>query len=148
MLKFFRLNTVVRNSIADNLERIIADPTALAPYIITMTDTQARAFCEILFDAGLHAVYDTVEPTLLLLWNNQEDARIHFRYNDAYLYFGSIQSMNYDAGVVKRFAPIIPPAQRWSHGAQNEIVHRTQWQALIDYANIFSASDSQREDSP
>ncbi len=148
MLKFFKLHTGVRNAIASELDAIITHPVKIAPYIINLTTSQARALCEILFDAGLHYITDTIAPTLLLLWNNAEDAAITFRYGDSHLFFGSIKSMSHDGGVVPRFAQFIPPTHRWSHGAQDEVVHRTQWHAQIDYANIFTASEGYREVTP
>ena len=148
MLKFFKLNTGVRNNIAAHLDAILVDPTELAPYMVTLSDAQARALCEVLFDAGLHHIADTIAPTLLVMWNNQNDGRLTFRYNDAYLFFGSIQSMHHDGGIAPRYASIVPPVNHWSHGALDETVQRTQWSAQIDYANIFTAIESYREVSP
>ncbi|MBZ0295508.1 MAG: DUF5110 domain-containing protein, partial [Anaerolineae bacterium] len=148
MLKFFKLNTGVRNHMAANLNLIMSDPKKLAPYTLLMSETQARALCEILFDAGLHVIHDTVAPTLLLLWNNQDQQSMRFRYSDAYLFFGMVQSINHDEGVMPRSQAIIPPINRWSHGAQDEIVHRTQWQAQIDYPDILTVLESYREVSP
>lgn len=148
MLKFFRLHTGVRNVIATEIGALINDPIKIAPYIINLAPSQARAMCEILFDAGLHVIHDTIAPTLLLLWNNREDPALTFRYGDSHLFFGSIKSMGHDSGTVPQFARYIPPAHCWSHGAQDEVVHRTQWQLQVDYANVYSAVEGYREATP
>jgi hypothetical protein len=147
LLRFFRLNVGIRNVIAEHLDEIIGDPTKLAPYMITMAPQQARALCEILFDAGLHYIADTFTPDLIVVWNNAEDRRLTYRVSHAYLCFGAVEA-NYNGGVAPRFARFIPPANRWSQGAQDEIVHRTQWHAQMDYANIFAISEQRLEESP
>ena len=148
LLRHFQLHTGVRSAIAAKLDAILADPRQLAPYILTMQPAQARALCEILFDAGLHHVPDTIAPHLLIIWNNRQLPDLTYRYNHAHLFFGAIRALHHEDGAVPPFGCFIPPAERWSHGAQQEVVHRTQWEVQVDYANIFSASESYREATP
>ncbi|HEX2623269.1 MAG TPA: hypothetical protein VHL11_24080, partial [Phototrophicaceae bacterium] len=148
LLKSFKLHTGVRNRLAEQLDLLLADPTKIAPYLITMTASQARALFETIYEAGIHYIRDTYHPTLLVMWNNLHNDQITYRYGDAYLYFGSIQSMNHENGVVPQFAHIIPPVKNWRHGAQGENVYRTQWQAQIDYCNLFTAIEQHREATP
>ncbi|MBN1965542.1 MAG: DUF5110 domain-containing protein, partial [Anaerolineae bacterium] len=148
MLRFFKLHTGVRSVMGAEIETLIADPTRLASYVVTLAPSQARALCEVLFDAGVHAISDTTAPTLLLLWNNRADPALTFRYGTAYVHFGSITAQHHERGIAPRFAHFIPPAHRWSHGALDEVVHRTQWEVQIDYANIFTAVESYHEETP
>jgi len=148
LLKFFRLNTGVRNQLAGELDLVLADPAKLAPYIVMMSPSQARALCELLYDAGLHVVHDTHEPTLVVVWNNRQNAAVTYRYADGYGYFGSVQFLNHVAGPTPKFDHFVPPARRWQHGAQGEHVHRTQWSAQLDYANLFTAVEGERDVTP
>ena len=148
LLKFFKLHTGVRNRLAERLDAIIADPAALAPYLLAMSESQGRALFEVLYEAGVHYVRDTHEPTLLVMWNNHENPQITYRYADIYLYFGSVQFAHHTNGVVPRFTHVIPPVKSWSHGAQQEHVHRTQWQIQIDYADLFTVIEKYREETP
>ncbi|MBZ0282159.1 MAG: DUF5110 domain-containing protein [Anaerolineae bacterium] len=148
LLKFFKLHTGVRNRLAENLEAILTDPAKIAPYVIAMSEAQARALFEVLYEAGLHYVGDTHHPTLVVMWNNKADENITYRYGDAYLYFGSVQSANHTNGVVPRFTTFVPPVRNWSHGAEGEHVHRTQWYAQVDYHNLLTVIEQCREISP
>ncbi|MCC6616164.1 MAG: DUF5110 domain-containing protein [Anaerolineae bacterium] len=148
LLKAFKLHIGVRNKIADELDAILADPDKLASYLIAMTPSQTRALFETLYQAGLHHVADTQQPTLLVMWNNREDERITYRYNDIYLFFGFVQSAHHDQGVVPRFAALTPEMITWRHGASEEHVHKTQWQLQVDYHNLVTSSESYREQTP
>ncbi len=88
MLRFFRLNAGIRNRIAGGIDAILADPTALAPDVLAMTGAQARALFETICDAGVYAVTDTDKPVQVIVWNNQENKAITYRYRDVYLRFG------------------------------------------------------------
>lgn len=148
LLKFFKLHTGVRNRLAENLDAILADPAKIAPYVIAMSEAQGRALFEVLYEAGLHSVGDTHHPTLVVMWNNNADENITYRYGDAYLYFGSVQSANHTNGVAPRFTTFVPPVRNWSHGAEGEHVHRTQWYAQMDYHNLLTVIEQHREISP
>lgn len=148
LLKFFRLHTGVRNKLAENLDAIIADPTKIAPYILSMAASQSRALFEVLYDAGLHYVRDTHHPTLLVMWNNNENEQITYRYGDIYLFFGSVRSANHTQGIVPRFDYFVPPVNNWRHGAQGERVQQTQWHAQIDYCNLLTVTENYCEETP
>lgn len=148
LLKHFRLHTGVRNLIADKLEAILEAPEKITPYLLPMAESQARAFFEVLYDAGLHHVHDTHDPNLLIVWNNAEDGRISYRYSHIYLFFGSVWENDYQGGVVPRFGYFTPPVKNWRHGAQGEHVQRTQWQAQVDYCNLFTVIERHTEESP
>jgi hypothetical protein len=148
LLRFFRLNTGIRNHIASEIDAIMADPEQLAPYVITMQTAHARALFETLCDAGVYAVTDTHDPTMVVVWNNRDDARITYRYADAYLHFGMLRASNHSHGVAPRYAAFTPPGRSWRHGAYGEHVHPTQWQAQIDYLNLFSVAEEYREQTP
>jgi len=148
LLRFFRLNTGVRNPLAEELDTILADPAKIAPYIVTLSASQGRALFEVLYDAGLHLIRDTHDPTLVLLWNNGQDERITYRYGDAYLHFGWIKSANHANGVAPRFTRFFPVANHWSHGARDEHIHLTQWQAQIDYDNLFTVIEHHHDATP
>lgn len=148
LLRFFRLNVSVRNRLADELERVLDDPARLAPFTAMMAEAQTRALCETLYGAGLHVIHDTHEPTLIVFWNNRARADVRYRYSDGYAYFGAIHFLNAYGGVTPTFTQVVPPARRWQHGAQGEYVHRTQWQAQVDYANVFTATERERHETP
>ncbi|MCA9907706.1 MAG: DUF5110 domain-containing protein, partial [Anaerolineae bacterium] len=148
LLKAFKLHIGVRNKIADELDVILADPDKLAPYLITMAPSQTRALFETLYQAGVHHVADTHEPTLLVLWNNRRDETITYRYNDAYLYFGFVDSVHHQQGIVPRFMTFTPKLQTWSHGTRGEHVQRTQWHVQIDYHNLATVVEEYLEQTP
>ena len=148
MLRFFRLHTGVRNQIAANIDAILADPAQIAPYGIAMSEPQARALAEVLCEAGVHAVRDTHHPALIVLWNNTADERITYRYDELYLRFGHVEHALHTAGIVPRFVAYTPPVKSWRYGAYDEHVHRTQWHAQIDYLNMLTAHESDRENTP
>src|SRR5690606_5340860 len=132
----------VRNQLADMLDTLIAEPDSIAPYLVTMKAAHIRALCEVLYEAGMQHIPDTHHPTLLILWNNRENDTITYRYGDAFLFFGSIKSMNQHQGVVPRFVALTPEIETWTHGASGEHVQRTQWHVQVDYNHIASVSES------
>mgnify|MGYP002713124183 CR=1 FL=1 len=138
MLRAFRLHTGVRNQLAEKLPQIIAEPEKLAPYLVTMKQAHIRALCELLYEAGVHHIADTHHPTLLILWNNREDDAIRYRYGDAYLFFGMVNSTTDHRGALPRYQAIIPEIKKWTHGASDEHVHRTQWSLQVDYHTLAS----------
>lgn len=148
LLKAFSLHTGIRNRIAERLDEILDDPAVLSPYLVAMSESQGRALFETIFDAGLHHIRDTHDPDLLILWNTRNDPRVTYRYAHIYLFFGSAWENDHSRGVVPPFAFFTPPAKAWRHGAQNEHVHRTQWKAQVDYANLFTAMLAHTEDAP
>jgi hypothetical protein len=148
MLRFFKLHTGVRNRLAAEIEAIIADPEKLAPYVITMSEAQARALAEILYEAGMHHIKDTRQPDLVVMWNNNADSRMTYRYGEAYLHFGNVDHTFYANGILPRFLAFAPPVKAWRDGAYGEHVHRTQWRAQIDYDNVLTVTDGYRENTP
>lgn len=148
MLRLFRLNIGVRNQLADMIDTLMTNPDAIAPLLVPMRPSHIRALFEILYEAGVQHISDTHNPTLLVLWNNREDAAITYRYGDAYLNFGFVKAMNHHKGVVPRFAAIIPQIQTWRHGALEEHVWHTQWQLEMDYHDLATVTESYREETP
>ncbi|MCI0711829.1 MAG: DUF5110 domain-containing protein, partial [Chloroflexi bacterium] len=148
LLHFFSLHTGVRNRIAADIDAILDDPTRLAPYIITMSDSQAQAIFETLYEAGVHVVQDTHKPVTVILWNNHDLADITYRYSDAYLFFGLLKSSNHTNGNLPRFLTFSPPAHAWRHGAYEEHVHPTQWHAQVDYFNLMTVKTGYHEKTP
>lgn len=148
MLRFFRLNTSLRHSIAADLDAILADPARLAPYVAAMSTSQARALFETLCEAGLHHVRDTHQPDMVILWNNHERDQVTYRYSDIYVHFGGVYPGAPGNGVVPRFVARVPSKNAWRHGAYGEAVHRRQWHAQIDYYNLLSVTEQHREDWP
>ena len=148
LLRSFRLNSGVRNRIAEELDTVLADPAQLSRYLIAMSDSQARALFETLYSAGVHHMADTDCPTRLILWNNREDAQITYRYGSIYLWFGMVHNTEHHHGVLPRFAAITPNIQTWQSGAVGEHVHKTQWQAQVDYHNLVTVVEEYREKTP
>jgi hypothetical protein len=148
MLRFFRLHTGVRDRLAAEIDAILADPMKLAPYVISLSEAQARALFEVLYEAGLHHVKDTCQPDLIVMWNNNTDERITYRYGEIYLHFGNVGHIHYANGAVPRFLAFTPPVKSWRDGAYGEHVHRTQWQAQIDYCNVLTVEENTRENTP
>jgi alpha-glucosidase (family GH31 glycosyl hydrolase) len=148
LLKAFRLHSGVRNRLADMIDALIDDPDQIAPYLVTMSESHIRALCETLYEAGVHYTADTLHPTLLVLWNNRDDQAIAYRYADAYLFFGMVESAHHHNGVAPRFLALTPEIKTWSHGASGEHVHRTQWEAQVDYHNLASVVERRREKTP
>lgn len=145
MLRFFKLNTGVRNRIAIDLDAILANPAQLAPYAVTMSEAQARALFEVICAAGVHHIRDTSQPDLVIVWNNHADEQITYRYSDTYLHFGNVHPFEQVDGVVPRFAAFTPTVKSWKHGAYDEYVRRTQWRAQIDYYNLVTVSECYQE---
>lgn len=148
MLRAFRLHSGVRNRLAETIDAVIVNPDELAPYLIAMSEAQARALFETLCSAGIHHIADTDAPTRLILWNNREDSAITYRYADTFLYFGMIKSANHHNGVLPRFASLTPKIETWQSGAVNEHVHRTQWLLQVDYHNLVTVIEEYREQTP
>lgn len=148
MLGHFRLHTGIRNKVADNIEQILDNPEAIAPLLIAMTSSQIQALCESLFSAGVQFVKDTHNPTLLLVWNNNADKQISYRYSDVYLYFGMVWDNHFSKGIAPKFEAIVPKMKTWSHGAMQEKVQTTQWSIQLDYHNIATVSYRHKEETP
>ena len=148
LLRAFRLHSGVRNRLAEIVDRLIVNPDALAPYVVTMEDAHIRALCEVLYEAGAHVVEDTHHPALVVLWNNHDDQAITYRYGEAFLYFGGVRDVRHQCGSVPRCAALIPKIQTWVHGAVGEHVQRTQWQVHVDYHGIAGVGAGYRETTP
>lgn len=147
-LTAFRLHIGVRNRLADELDDVMDDIEKLAPFILPMTNSQARALFETLCGAGIHQIDDAHDPTLLIMWNNEEKQDISFRYADTYLYFGFMPSAHHDKGIVPRYATITPEIKTWKHSALEKQVQQTQWQLQIDYKNLLSVQVAHLEKTP
>ncbi len=148
LLRFFKLHSGVRNRLAAEIDVIIADPAKLAPYVIAMSESQARALLEILCEAGVHHVKDTRHPDLVVMWNNHANDRISYRYGEIYLHFGNVDHTHFVNGIVPHFLAFTPQRNVWRDGAYEENVHRTQWHAQIDYLNIQTVKAYYRENTP
>ncbi|MCZ2099423.1 MAG: DUF5110 domain-containing protein [Anaerolineae bacterium] len=144
----FRLNIGVRNRFAEELDANLDNPDAVAPLLLPMTASQVQALAETLYDAGVYHVHDAHDPDLLVLWNNREDANITYRYGDAYLFFGFVQSAQHHNGVVPRFMAIRPVMRTWADGALSERVHPTLWRVQVDYHNLATTIVSRVEETP
>src|SRR5262249_28512014 len=123
-------------------------PAKIAPYTVTLSPSQGRALFETLYDAGLHLIRDTHDPALVILWNNGENEHISYRFGHAYLIFGQVRDTHHENGIAPRFARFTPPAKQWSHGAQGEHVQLPQWEARLDYDNLFTAIEGHRDETP
>jgi alpha-glucosidase (family GH31 glycosyl hydrolase) len=148
MLRAYRLNSGIRNRLAEIIDAVLANPRELAPYLLAMSQGQARGLFETLYSAGVHHIADTDAPTRLILWNNREDSSITYRYADTFLQFGMIRSANHHNGVLPRFATLTPKIETWASGAVNEHVHRTQWLLQVDYHNLATVVEEHREQTP
>jgi hypothetical protein len=148
MLRFFKQHTGVRNRLAAEIDAVLADPARLAPYLITMSESQGRALFETICEAGVHAVKDTYQPALVVMWNNHAEDRISYRYGEAFLHFGNVEHADFTNGIVPRFLACVPPLKAWQDGAYGEHVHRTQWHAQIDYLNVLTVTEGYRENTP
>lgn len=149
MLMHFRGHINVRNRLADNIDAILHDPNALGPYIVMLSNTQAQAIFETLYEAGIHTIYNTDKPDRVILWNNKENQAITYRYGDAYVYVGMLEgSPHYAQGVLPRFLTFTPPVYIWHHGVNGKRVHPTHWQAQIDYFNLLTVVCGFRQEAP
>lgn len=148
MLRFFKLHAGVRNEIGNHIDAILDDATKLAPYLVTMEQSQAQALFEVIWEAGIHTVYDTSSPSIVVMWNNREDDGIEYRYNEAFLFFGFVKSSKFENGKLPRFQVFKPSEETWKHGSQDEHIHRVQWHAQIDYFNVYTLCDGYREKTP
>ncbi|CAG1007289.1 alpha-glucosidase [Anaerolineae bacterium] len=148
LLKFFKLHTGVRHRIAGEIDAIISDPERLIPYLIPMSESQAQAFIETLYEAGVQVLEDTDQPVSMILWNNLADSRITFRYGGLYLHFGNVEWSDQQRGIVPRFLSLIPFRKVWRQGTDGVVSHRPQWRVQIDYGNAHSVVKSHREVTP
>jgi len=148
MVGKFNLHTGIRNRIADNIEGILENPETIAPYLIAMKDTQVKALCEVLFEAGVHVVQDTYHPVLITLWNNNDDEAIRYRYSDIHLHFGFVEGDNFENGTLPLSGAITPEMKTWAHGSMKQHVQSTQWAVSVDYHNIATVSESYTEETP
>lgn len=148
MVKAFRLHNGVRNNIAAEIDTLLENPEIMAAYLIAMKESQARALCETIFEAGIHQIKDTQVPRLLIMWNRLRDSQITYRYSDIYLFFGHVTGHNWQKGELPESGAIIPPIKTWTHGSLTDGVQQTQWLAHVDYHNIFSTSEGHLEETP
>lgn len=148
LLRAFKLNSGVRNQLFDKLDAVMDNPELIAAYALSMTESQMRALMEILYEAGIHHVMETDVPTRLILWNNNNDPAIRYRYGTLYLHFGMVQSAHHEHGELPKYATLTPEIKSWQHGALNQHVRRTQWQLQVDYHQHAIITESYRETSP
>lgn len=148
MLRAFKLHSGVRNRLAEIVDSLVIDPDGIAPYVVAMGDAHVRALCEVLYEAGVHHIPEAHHRTLLILWNNRDDAAITYRFSDTFLYFGMVPSAHHQRGVVPRFSTLTPEIRTWTHGVSGEHVQRTQWQVHVDYHNVADVTEAYREQTP
>ena len=75
LLKHFRMETGAKAALAALIPEIIADPGRLAQFLLTLTDSQARALYEVITGAGIELTATTGQR-LVVMWNNHSDTRV------------------------------------------------------------------------
>jgi hypothetical protein len=114
MLWAFRMDTLAKNWIADRLDELAEAPERLADFGYDLAPAQIRALLEITQDAGVHYVADTVDPHLIILWNNREAPG--FRHHFAQLRadrWHAHERYGSSWGATPRFRAIRPEGERW-----------------------------------
>lgn len=78
MLWAFKLETMHKEGIAQQLTQIQQNPQILQNYAVGLQPSQKRALLELLHEAGVHHVVHRHHPDLVVLWNNQADETVKY----------------------------------------------------------------------
>lgn len=74
MVRAFRLQTNVKDALAQKLPQIVADPDLLAYFAVNLSESQQRALLEVTQQAGVHRHPHWFHGGELILWNNRQSA--------------------------------------------------------------------------
>jgi len=79
LLTALRCGSEAKRGLSLRMDEILADFEALGAYRTALTDTQLRAFLEVLVGAGVHVCENSGEA-FAVVWNNREDQRASVRW--------------------------------------------------------------------
>lgn len=146
MLHTFRISSGAKQSLANALGDVLANPARLADFALGLADSQVRALFELICQAGMVRISNTYTAELIVLWNNRQDPRLKYQIRSTaadwrFFYRGDIAN---DRGVLPRFKTFEPPLELSRHGYLNEQVSRETWQVQVSYFDLFSVTDGVR----
>lgn len=103
MLRHFALNTTAQQLLDQKLPQIVANPAELNRFGAYLSDKQAQALLEVMFEVGVHHTQGIDCDDRIVLWNNRgNDAA---RYQFAYTISSTFEA---DYGPIPRFKAIVP----------------------------------------
>jgi hypothetical protein len=127
MLKQFRLTNTVQQALSPRLDALHDNPAILNDYLPHISDEQARALLEVLFEAGFHRIQDTHYEDMFILWNNHANPAIRYQYALSHTHhFYS------EADAMPRFKTIV--LQELLKGHRNTLYRR--WQFRANYMDL------------
>ncbi len=127
-LRHFRMSTRLKAILDESLPEILADPVRLSPYLSSLTPAQTRAFCEALFEAGIHRA-STTGPERILLWNKHGDERVRWNL--------SLEQLE-EHDMQQRFIWESGPLPRFKSYDLDSNLSKGPWRLNVGYANLFN----------
>lgn len=130
LLRHFRLDTNITQTIAAELPHLVAEPARLFPFMPSLSESQRRALLEVITETGLH--FNSYRPLhgQLLVWNNhgREDVQFSYHYRN-----GAGWGRHQFTAVLPEQAPTFrlfthQPPPKVRSGAN------VSWQATLNYA--------------
>ena len=130
LLRHFRLETWCKNSLADDLPRIIENPALLGRYAPQLAGSHARALMEVITGAGYDFTDSTGEPQVVV-WNNRQDESVRHLFAMARLHeFWRYQErLPWSNDVLPRFQAFRP---------KEDFGEGNPWTLKIDYYGMFT----------
>ncbi len=106
----FQLDIVAKGSMDQRLEAIMDDVTAIAPFLVDLSESQIRALVEWLVGVGITEISHISDDTKFILWNNEEQSEVRYRHS----HITQWENYRHDGGPIPKFR-IIPTATegRW-----------------------------------
>lgn len=127
LIHHFRLETITKQAIYDNLGTIAADPTLLAKYRVPLTDSQLRALLEVITDAGVTHIAHAGPEEKLILWNNKADEDVSYSFSAFNMQMWDTEMRYHPAGGnVPVFEVVLP--ERFPAGSE--------WQLQLNYGTL------------
>ncbi len=113
LLRAFRLDSAVKNFIAERLEDLPGRPELLEDFGVDLTAGQTRALLEVSQGVGVEATRDDAGP-LLLVWNNDERPGFGYRFveNRALKWFNRERHRS-TRGDARRQTILRPEGDQW-----------------------------------
>ncbi|MBI5958308.1 MAG: DUF5110 domain-containing protein [Chloroflexi bacterium] len=146
LLRAFKMNSNMKESLNRQMAEIHEHPERLADFEQALSDSQRRALFEILCQAGIHHVRDTRQADLVVVWNNRENAQIDYltAFDKPYEWRPMMKA---ESGRAPRFKAIIPAEPKLrKHGFLQETLKAETWQVSLSYFNQFVVSYNNKKE--
>ncbi|GAB4569917.1 MAG: glycoside hydrolase family 31 protein [Anaerolineae bacterium] len=111
LIRGFALHTAAQHRLADALEDVLENPALLAKFGARLSDAQARALVETLFEVGVEHVPPLDGREHLILWNNLEWADTSYQFA-----YGVANRLDAEVGSIPKSRVIVPVRDIPTHG--------------------------------